>query len=580
MEKALLASLILLSFFFQISSPVLPSETVLDAVEILSDSGYLAMSLTLQLVSQTLISQSSSITVFAPSDEVFRESGQPPLPLLQYHFSPLKFSIESLKSLPFGTKIPTLFENHSLIVTTTSLDQDVSLNNVTINGSVIFDVGTMVVYGINKFFNPSFAISPASTPLVQNPSENLGCVVAQFSDYREIADKLIDTQYSVISDFLDLQLLGFGDETKLTIFAPDDDELRNRLVNFTDFGSIFRRHVVPCKLTWKDLVNLEEGTELPTFLKGFNLKITRSGDVLILNGVPVIFPEAYSGETVVIHGIEKLLELNGQQGLKGDSVSGFQSKTAVPVLDYAITGQLGQVPVCGLSYTRLQLNRTPTIVASNLCYPWLAVNNITINGSVLDDVNDMDHHWVGYEYYDPSFKISNNLLPEKIPLSHFSCVAQFADYHLASYAFKAIGGSFMSSFLDMQLIKPGDNSKLTVFAPVYVKNDQYFGVPAEFTFLNRYYFEYRKHIIPCKLTWTDLVNLDEGTTLPTLMKDFRFTIKVTKSGHGLRMNGVPVIYPDLYSSETLVIHGLQHTLDMPEVLPYLYEKYDLDYSEF
>ncbi|KAF5180969.1 Fasciclin domain-containing protein [Thalictrum thalictroides] len=577
MEKSLLASFILLTLFFQISSPVLPPETILDAVEILSDSGYLAMSLTLQLVSQTLISQSSPITVFAPSDDVFKDVGQPPLNLLQYHFSPEKFSIESLRSLPFGTEIPTLFKNHTLIVTTTTSDQEISLNNVTINGSAIFDVGVMVVYGINKFFDLNFTISPTSTPSVQNSTENLGCVATQFADYSEIVNKLLHTQYSAIGDFLDLQLLGFGDETKLTIFAPDDDELHDRLTNFTDFGSIFRRHVVPCKLTWQDLVNLEDEAELPTFLKGFNLKISKSGDVLVLNGVPVVFPEVYSGERVVIHGIEKLLELNDQQGLKGDSFSGFHSNSAGPVLDdgskkgkiriglvafpylpkithpkatvyvsndcafglmiekplticfEAITGRLGQVPACGLSYIRLQLNRTPTVVASNLCYPWIAVNNIMINGSVLDDVDDMGYYWTGYEYYDPSYKMSTNLLPEKIPLSHFRCVAQFADYHLASYAIKGIGGSFMSSFLDLQLVEIGENSKLTVFAPVSWKYDPYFGVPAAaFTFGNNYIFEYLKHVIPCKLTWKDLMNLEEGTLfhpLNSLVNSLQFKKK-------------------------------------------------------
>ncbi|KAF5202524.1 hypothetical protein FRX31_007890 [Thalictrum thalictroides] len=175
--------------------------------------------------------------------------------------------------------------------------------------------------------------------------------------------------------------------------------------------------------------------------------------------------------------------------------------------------------------------------------------------------------------------MSTNLLPEKIPLSHFGCVAQFADYHLASYAIKGIGGSFMSSFLDLQLVEIGENSKLTVFAPVSWKYDPYFGVPAAaFTFGNNYIFEYLKHVIPCKLTWKDLMNLEEGTLFPTFIKDFKFTIKVTKDGNGLRMNGSPVIYPDLYSSDTLVIHGLQHNLDKWEVeeyLRHLKEKYDL-----
>ncbi|KAF5177878.1 hypothetical protein FRX31_032533 [Thalictrum thalictroides] len=134
----------------------------------------------------------------------------------------------------------------------------------------------------------TIAISPTSTPSVINGHENFGCVATHFADYRHF----IDTRYSAIGRFCDL------------------------------------------KLTWKDPVNLEDGAELPTFLEGFNLKISKSGDVLVLNGVPVVFREAYSTERVVIHGIGKRLELNDQQGLKGDSFSGFRGNSARTVLDY------------------------------------------------------------------------------------------------------------------------------------------------------------------------------------------------------------------------------------------------------
>ncbi|BFG34305.1 hypothetical protein CerSpe_205790 [Prunus speciosa] len=91
------------------------------------------MALTLDLASQILLlSQSHSLTIFAPTDTAFSHSGQPSLTLMQFHISPLYFSLQSFKSLPFGAKISTLLSDCSLSLTTLAYDPRVSLNNVPI----------------------------------------------------------------------------------------------------------------------------------------------------------------------------------------------------------------------------------------------------------------------------------------------------------------------------------------------------------------------------------------------------------------------------------------------------------------
>ncbi|PQQ19051.1 putative fasciclin-like arabinogalactan protein 20 [Prunus yedoensis var. nudiflora] len=88
------------------------------------------MALTLDLASQTLLlSQSPSLTIFAPTDAAFSHSGQPPQNLMQFHIIRLYYSLRSLKSLPFSAKISTLLSDHSLPVTTLAYDHRVSLNN-------------------------------------------------------------------------------------------------------------------------------------------------------------------------------------------------------------------------------------------------------------------------------------------------------------------------------------------------------------------------------------------------------------------------------------------------------------------
>ncbi|KAJ6752921.1 FASCICLIN-LIKE ARABINOGALACTAN PROTEIN 20-RELATED [Salix koriyanagi] len=37
------------------------------------------------------------------------------------------------------------------------------------------------------------------------------------------------------------------------------------------------------------------------------INLTRSGDVLVLNGVPLIFPDMYQSGWLVIHGLNQLL---------------------------------------------------------------------------------------------------------------------------------------------------------------------------------------------------------------------------------------------------------------------------------
>lgn len=305
----LLICFILFSLF-SFSTP-LPSTTILNAAEILSNSGFDSMALTLELVSQTLIPQSSSATIFSPSDGAFASSGQPPLSLLQFHFSPLALSLHRLQSLPLGTKIPTLFPGHSLIVTSSGSGQQVSLNNVLINGSPVYDDGSLVIFAIDKFFDPHFQILAP----IQSPSSEVGCIVWMNSEnsFVEASVMMRSRGYSVMASFLVMQLLGFVNKQKLTVFAPNDEVMAKYIGNYTDYSSIFLRHIVNCKLSYVDLVTFDEGTVLGTSLEGFTVKITRSAGTVILNQAAVVFPEMYYSDWLVVHGINEILTSPNRQ---------------------------------------------------------------------------------------------------------------------------------------------------------------------------------------------------------------------------------------------------------------------------
>ncbi|KAK9153513.1 hypothetical protein Sjap_000993 [Stephania japonica] len=335
-SRLLLASLVFFSFVFPISSPILPPETLMDAAEILSDSGFVAMSLTLELISQTLTSSASSATVFAPPDEAFRESGQPSLSLLLYHISPIKLSVENLQSLPLGAKIPTLFQNHSLVVTSPAYGVRVSLNQVWINGSAIYDFGPLSVFAIDRFFDPDLEVGgvppppPPPPPLYPSPGDAYDLVdcLGHSSSYgadsvARALDPLRSSGYSVIASLLDLQLPVMRDRMKMTVFAPVDEDMKRHLGNLSEWSSNFHAHVVPCKLIWTDLVSLAKGgVSLRTLLDGFSIRFTViSGNVLVLNGVPIIFPEIFTSDSLVVHGLQLALTAAEDGKLASDSFS-------------------------------------------------------------------------------------------------------------------------------------------------------------------------------------------------------------------------------------------------------------------
>ncbi|GAB4840363.1 hypothetical protein Ancab_021129 [Ancistrocladus abbreviatus] len=316
----LIFSFTIFSLFLSLSSS-LPNDTLLNAADVLANSGYLSMSLTLQLIAKTFFSYFPFATIFSPSDDAFALYGQPSLSLLSFHFCPVAYSLSDLQSFPFGSEIPTHLPNRSLVVTTLPSDDQISINDVKIDGSSIYDDGFLVIFAIDKFFDYNFKIgaqvqSPVDGP---SPSSNLECPVSHwdFSSFSEASGVLRSRGYSIMASFLGLQLMQFGDDdTQFTVFAPMDEALQGHIGNSTNWASLFLRHVVPSELSWTDLSKLDDGTVLSTFLGGFLINVTHSGNVLLLNHVPVILSNMYHSDHVVVHGIPEILVMPEKQEIR------------------------------------------------------------------------------------------------------------------------------------------------------------------------------------------------------------------------------------------------------------------------
>ncbi|XP_027364770.1 putative fasciclin-like arabinogalactan protein 20 [Abrus precatorius] len=302
-----LALLLLLSPFFSLCF-ALPREAIFDAADILSDSSFVSMALTLEIVAENLLEQSPSATVFAPSDSAFKKSGQPSLDLLRFHLAPLPLPPASLRLLPAGARIPTMLPGQSLTVTTSPSERVASLNNIKLTESPIYDDGFLLVYGTERFFDPSFQFNNQRP----NPNSNSSCsgknhTQSSSDSFDQAIETLRSGGYSTMASFLGMQLSGVAEQSGITVFAPADETVANRIGDFSEYPSFFRRHVVPCRLLWNDLVDLGDGSELRTFLEGFAINITRSDGVLILNGVPVFFPDVFFNDKVVVHGVSDVL---------------------------------------------------------------------------------------------------------------------------------------------------------------------------------------------------------------------------------------------------------------------------------
>ncbi|CAI9756016.1 unnamed protein product [Fraxinus pennsylvanica] len=310
-------------FSAALSAAQTPPQALLDAAETLANSGYIAMSLTVQLIAPTLplpsattTSTTTTLTIFSPPDTAFKTFGQPSLADLLLHFSPLSLSPTFLLSLPFSSKIPTLSTSHHLTITTPpdSKNVEISINNVTIAISPIFDDGSVLVYAIDSFFGLNFRLSNTSITGNINPDRDLKCLkLEKPSRFQEASEALKSRGYAIMASFLDLQLIGFTggfpEKLKLTVFAPVDEELVQFSGDFPGYSSLFMRHLVPCKVGWNELNQMGNGTVLPNNAEGFSLEITRNEDdeALMVNGVEITFPGLHDSEWLAIHGIRGLI---------------------------------------------------------------------------------------------------------------------------------------------------------------------------------------------------------------------------------------------------------------------------------
>ncbi|TKY69278.1 putative fasciclin arabinogalactan protein 20 [Spatholobus suberectus] len=169
----------------------------------------------------------------------------------------------------------------------------------------------------------------------------------------------------------------------------------------------------------------------------------------------------------------------------------------------------------------------------------ISLNNVTVNPSPIFHDPRLAI-FATHNFFNPRFRPPPPTPAKNNPLLD------------ASRALRSRGFSLMASVLDVQL--PASR-ELTLLAPGDEAVAKRAGNLSEFPAL------LRRHLVPRKVAWRDLAGLKDGTLIGTYERGF--AVNVTKSGtRTLLLNGVPVVFRDMYRGDWLVVHGLRHVLSV------------------
>ncbi|MCE3217130.1 hypothetical protein HAX54_010508 [Datura stramonium] len=247
----------------------------------------------------------------SPPDSSFSDFGQPSLSHILLHFSPISLSLSSLQSLPFSSKIPSLSPSSSLYITSSPSDLQVSINNVKIVGSPIYDDGFVIVFAIEDFFTQNFTRPNTNRNQKFGPSPQCSRF-NPFSQFLDVSLLLKSKGYQIMSSFLELQLIGFLKNLglKLTVFAPVDDAIVGFFFagDFPVSAAVFEAFG-SCIPAWTDLNNMENGTEFKNYVNGLSFDDKKVNDVSFVNGVEITYPDLYYNDWLVVHGLQSLIPL-------------------------------------------------------------------------------------------------------------------------------------------------------------------------------------------------------------------------------------------------------------------------------
>ncbi|OAY35182.1 hypothetical protein MANES_12G078600v8 [Manihot esculenta] len=297
----------------------------LNASIALRRSGFNIMA-TLLLISPEIFLLSPNTTIFAIKDSALTNASLPPWflkHLLQYHTSPLIFSLDDLLKKPQGSCFPTLLSPKNVAVTKVGArERLVEINHVLVSHPDIFLEGNVAIHGVlgpfSSLSSQDFGrvwdsiqapICDANSSLVLDVSETKNLV-----EWTRIVHLLSSNGFVSFAIGLNSVLDGILEDYRVlnavTIFAPP--ELACVASPSPMLDKIVRLHILPQRITYSQLAFLPDKTMLRTLLPNQEVEITGDLNVtkgLAVNGVEIVAPEIFSSKEVIVHGISQALEV-------------------------------------------------------------------------------------------------------------------------------------------------------------------------------------------------------------------------------------------------------------------------------
>ncbi|KAL6140081.1 hypothetical protein ACLB2K_058382 [Fragaria x ananassa] len=313
------------------SSTAISHVISLSASRTLRASGFTITAALLQ-ISPELFLTSPNSTIFAIADSHISNASLPPhllRDLLKYHTSPVRVSIEDLINQPQGSCLPTLYRNKTVAIT--KIDRrnlTVQINRVRISHPNLFQEGSVSIHGV-----PSpFAAVDTEYDVIHGPEcdEDFGVVSGSGGlkkektttrvEWARIVRLLSSKGFVPFAIGLHSVLDGIVEDERnvrsVTIFVPPrlklggDHHYPQALLE-----KVVRFHIVPQRLTHKELMALPARTLLKTMVHGDQQPLEVTGVVsfmpeLVIDGVRIVTPDTYVSESVVVHGISRAFKVN------------------------------------------------------------------------------------------------------------------------------------------------------------------------------------------------------------------------------------------------------------------------------
>ncbi|KAL6143830.1 hypothetical protein ACLB2K_054525 [Fragaria x ananassa] len=305
----------------------------LSASRTLRSSGSTITAALLQ-ISPELFLTSPNSTIFAIADSHISNASLPPhllRDLLKYHTSPVRVSIEDLINQPQGSCLPTLYWNKTVAITKIDRrNRTVQINRVRISHPNLFQEGSVSIHGVPSPFaavdteydvihgpecDADFGVVSGSGGLKKKKKKTTSRV-----EWARIVRLLSSKGFVSFAIGLHSVLDGIVEDERnvssVTIFVPPRLELGgDRHYPQALLEKVVRFHIVPQRLTHKELMALPARTLLKTMVHGDQQPLEVTGVVsfmpeLVIDGVRIVAPDTYVSESVVVHGISRAFEVN------------------------------------------------------------------------------------------------------------------------------------------------------------------------------------------------------------------------------------------------------------------------------